>query len=50
MQKYLNPARVGWTWEPIPAQRFRPFSTVQEKILLTVCGMGMLILFVFGGR
>lgn len=49
MKKYCYPARVGWNWDPIPAQRFRPFSTVPEKILLTVCGIGMLVLFVFGG-
>lgn len=50
MEKYIVPRCAGWTWEPIPAQRFRPFSTVPEKILLTVCGMGMLILLVFMGK
>lgn len=48
MQKYMNPARVGWNWEPIPAQRFRPFSTVPEKIILAVCTLGMLILLIMG--
>ena len=48
MNKYCNPARVGWTWEPIPAQRFRPFSTVPEKIMLTACAVGMLILLIMG--
>lgn len=48
MNKYTVPARVGWTWEPIPAQRFRPFSMVPEKLILTFCGIGMLILLIIG--
>ena len=50
MEKYIVPRRAGWNWEPIPAQRFRPFSTVPEKLILTACTAGMLILFVIGGR
>lgn len=48
MNKYCYPARVGWTWEPIPAQRFRPFSTVPEKAILTACVVGMLVLLIMG--
>lgn len=48
MNKYCTPARVGWTWEPIPAQRFRPFESVPEKVILTACIMGMLVLLIMG--
>ncbi len=45
--KYTTVHRPGWTWTPPVRQRFCPFSTVGEQILLTVCGCMMLVLFVF---
>lgn len=50
MDKYIIPPHVGWTWEPIPAQRFRPFSTVPGKLVLMACSIGMLLLLVIMGK
>lgn len=50
MNRYTTAPRVGWTWEPIPAQRFRPFSTVPEKLVLMACSMGLMLLIVIMGK
>lgn len=44
--KYATARRPGWTWEPPVRQRFQPFDTVGEKIMLTISGMLMLVLFI----
>lgn len=42
--KYAAASRPGWTWEPVARQQFRPFSTVGEKLILTMCGSIMIVL------
>ena len=42
--KYAAASRPGWTWEPVARQRFYPFATVWEKLILTLCASIMLVL------
>lgn len=48
--KYCHAPRPGWTWTPPVRQRFCPFSTIGEKLMLTICGSLMLALVVFMAR
>lgn len=50
MRRYTEPPRVAWTWEPVKPQRFVMFGTASEKLILTVCGIMVLILFVMGAK
>lgn len=45
--KYTTAHRPGWTWEPPVRQRFRPFDTFGEQVILALCVSMMLVLFVF---
>lgn len=45
--KYTTARRPGWTWEPPVRQRFRPFDTFSEQVMLALCVSMMLVLFVF---
>lgn len=48
--KYATARRPGWTWTPPVRQRFRPFETVGEKMILATCCTLMLALVVFMAR
>ena len=45
--KYATAHRPGWTWTPPVRQRFRPFDTVGEQVILALCVSMMLVLFLF---
>lgn len=50
MEKYCIPAHCERMQELKRLQRFAPFETVPEKLVLLFCGFGMLLLLVIMGK
>lgn len=50
MEKYCIPAHCERMQELQNVQRFAPFETVPEKLILLFCGFGMLLLLVIMGK
>lgn len=48
MEKYCIPAKIGNMQELKRLQRFAPFETVPEKLILLFCGFGMLLFMIAG--
>jgi hypothetical protein len=50
MEKYCIPAQIRNMQELKRLQRFAPFETLPEKLILLFCGFGMLLLLVIMGK